>query len=347
MKTIITQGQITICLLLIFLGLSTTIAAQTTLLTLHRTDGKKVQYSYSEKPNIFFNDEYLFVKTANIETEYPISFIDHYTLNETEDPMSLKDIMIDNDTINNFYNATDIQNCNITYRRTFYNTEWQPLYVPFCIKYSQLNEFFEIAVINNFHQYDDDNNGSFDRTELEIRRVTEERTLMANYPYLIKAKETGTYKLNFPETTIYSSENYTIDCSSVELKYSFTGTNERINNLRGKGYYILENGCILKAYSSSQYIEPFRWYLTISARGEQFMENPIFLEANSIHIVDVNESTSSIENIVESPSSTLLERELLSKNVFNMHGQNVKFANEGLYIIMSNDGSIKKVFINN
>lgn len=343
MKTFISVRQLTFCLTTICLAVSTTMAAQPTILTLHRTDGKKVQYSYLEKPNIFFNHEILIIKTEKIETEYPLSLIDHYTLNETEDPLSLKDVLIDNDTINSFYNTSDIQNCNISYKRTFLDTEWQPLYVPFCLKYSQLSELFEIAVINNFHQYDDDNNGTFDRTELEIRRVTEERTLMANYPYLIKAIEPGTYNISIPEETIYASENYTIDCSSIELKYSFTGTYEKIDNLRGKGYYILENGCIQKAYRSSQYIEPFRWYLTISPRGEQFMENPILLEANPIRIVDMNETTTSIEKSIESLSSKLIERSI---NVFNLHSQNAKISNEGLYIIKSNDGSVNKVFIN-
>jgi len=326
----------------------TAIDAQNTMLSIHRKDGKKIQYSFLDYPQIMFDKEYIMVKTKNIETQYPLDLIEKYTINESEDPLSLKDILIDNDTINSFYNATDIQNCNITYRRTFQNTEWQALYVPFNISFAQIQEEFEIAVINNFHQYDDDNNGKFDRTELEIKRVTENRTLMANYPYLIKAKTEGTKSIYLPETVLQATEDYSIDCSSVEWKYTFTGTCNRLDNLRSNGFYVLENGYLSKAHSSSQYLEPFRWYLTITSRGNQYLEDPISLSANTIRIVETDDITTGIENVKNEELSTILSKEERYKTgIYSINGtssSNKKF--NGLYIIRTNDGGIKKVFIN-
>jgi hypothetical protein len=347
MKTIIHNTLSSLGLILLGCMTTSTTFAQSNVLSIHRKDGKKIQYSFLDYPQIMFDNEYLMVKTKNIETQYPLDLIEKYTINESEDPLSLKDILVNNDTINSFYNATDIQNCNITYKRTFDDTEWQTLYVPFCIKYSLLQENFEIAVINNFHQYDDDNNGKFDRTELEIKKVTEECTLMANYPYLIKAKTEGTKHIYLPETVLQATEDYAIDCSSVEWKYTFTGTYNRINNLRSKGIYVLENGSLTKAYSSSQYLAPFRWYLSITSRGNQFLEDPIILSANSIRIVEIEDNTTGIKNIKNEALSTILSYEERHKNsIYSIEGNSTSIKQAGLYIIRTNDGSIKKVFIN-
>jgi hypothetical protein len=348
MKTIIHNTLSSLGLILLGCMTTSTTFAQSNVLSIHRKDGKKIQYSFLDYPQIMFDNEYLMVKTRNIETQYPLDLIEKYTINESEDPLSLKDILVNNDTINSFYNATDIQNCNITYKRTFDDTEWQTLYVPFCIKYSQLQENFEIAVINNFHQYDDDNNGKFDRTELEIKKVTEECTLMANYPYLIKAKTEGTKHIYLPETVLQATEDYAIDCSSVEWKYTFTGTYNRINNLRLKGIYVLENGSLTKAYSSSQYLAPFRWYLTITSRGNQFLEDPIILSANTIRIVEIADNTTGIENIQkEELSTTLSNGNRYTKRIYSIAGNKTFIQHNGLYIIRTQDGGIKKVFINN
>ena len=69
-----------------------------------------------------------------------------------------------------YINETDVKNCDITYIRTFDDTEWQSLYVPFEIEAVNYSEDFEFALINNFHQYDDNNDGIFDRIELEIKQ---------------------------------------------------------------------------------------------------------------------------------------------------------------------------------
>ncbi|MBR1788972.1 MAG: leucine-rich repeat domain-containing protein, partial [Bacteroidaceae bacterium] len=62
----------------------------------------------------------------------------------------------------------DTEYDELTYTRTFSNTDWQALYVPFPMKYDDWKSDFEVARINNLHQWDDDDNGTIDRTKLEV-----------------------------------------------------------------------------------------------------------------------------------------------------------------------------------
>ena len=79
----------------------------------------------------------------------------------------------------------------ITYTRNFTHTGWQALYVPFDIPYDAISDKFDVAELNNFHQYDDNNDGGFDRTELEVLRLKAGSTIEHHTPYVIRAKETG------------------------------------------------------------------------------------------------------------------------------------------------------------
>jgi hypothetical protein len=116
----------------------------------------------------------------------------------------------------------------ITYTRTFNNTNWQALYVPFEIPVTaELLADLEVAYINNVHQRDYDDDGVTEQTEVEAFKITK-GTLRANYPYLIRAKEAGKKIITVTNTTLYATEENSIDCASVFISYTFTGTYKRL-----------------------------------------------------------------------------------------------------------------------
>lgn len=316
-----------------------TIFAQSEVLTLYKRDGTKVQYSFIEKPVMHHQGENLVVKTEAIEVVYPFGDLVKYTVNESKEVVNLKKIVIDNDNMTEYINETDIDDCDITYIRTFTDTLWQSLYVPFDIEPARFANEYEFALINNFHQYDDNNDGVFDRVELEIRRCDPTKVLQANYPYLIRAKECGTKSMEIGNTCLYATEDFSIDCSSVEFLYTFTGGYITITDLRKRGCYYLDGGYLTKAYKSSQELEPFRWTMSITARGSQYKDSPIIVGSRKIKVRIIGESdTTGIEEIGNT-STTPVE-------IYDLNG--VRYNNtdkSGIYIMRMKDGGYKKVFI--
>ena len=324
---------------IIFLFKTTPLYAQSEVLTIYMNDGNTLNYSLDEYPKISFDDKDLKVTTNKVEVSYPLCEVKCYSLESSEASYNPRDIIIDEDELSSFLNASEISDCNIVYKRTFDDTEWQSLYVPFDIDISCLNEDFDVAVINNFHQYDDDNDGTFDRTVLEIKKVTSRKTLMANWPYLIRSKASGEKTISILDATLYPTEAYSIDCSSVELKYTFTGTYETISNLKTNGYYILKGGRLEKSYTSTETLPPFRWYMHITPRSEQFKNNPIILQSRAIEIVEIAGDTTSIEDVNDSKA-------FLQTETYRIDGTQISSYNKGLYIMKMHDGSYRKVVVN-
>ena len=129
----------------------------------------------------------------------------------------------------------------VNYKRKFSDTAWQPWYMPFDVELSDIENELEVACLNNVHQYDDNKDGEIDRTELEAISLVE-GTLSANYPYIVRAKSTGTKNFVFDNVTIEPFENNSYDCSSLSTKFIFTGYNNAIDY--NSSYYELENDCL-------------------------------------------------------------------------------------------------------
>lgn len=336
--TNISKGMIMSLFLITAIFFCCQVSAQTNLLTLYKTDGTTASYPFAQHPTLVYRNDSIIVRSPEMEISYPASNIRKYTLNETMDIVDPNEVVINNDIIDSYSNGEDISNCNICYIRTFTDTQWSSLYVPFDIPVSVIDEDFDIAVINNFHQYDDDKDGIFDRTELEIRRSSSSDVLQANYPYLIRAKEVGTRTISILSSTLYATDLYPIDCSSIELKYTFTGTYDRITNLRSSGYYFLENGSLNKTYSTAKTLDPFRWYMTITPRSSQYKDSPIILKSKPITVRLIEEYNTAIND-------PHLLKETTSSTSYSIHGYKTKPTGTGVYIIRISDGGVKKVFI--
>lgn len=311
--------------------------SQNKLLTIYLNGGKKVTYTFSSRPVISFTNDNLIVKNTEQEITSPLSIVTKYTVNETEQIFDPNHIIIDEDETKNFHCDSYFSNCHISYYRTFDDTEWQPLYVPFEIKTESLFDEFQIATINNFHQYDDDGDGISDRTELEIKKVITSETLLPNYPYLIKAKSTGRKKVDIYNTILYPTEQHSVDCSSVEILYSFTGTYNLLSDLRSDGYYNLTEGQLVPIVSSYDVIPPFRWYMTMMPRTNQFKDSPIILCKSNVRIMVVNDEIDGIDDVNMDVGNTIIHT-INGYKVDNFYGN-------GIYTIRNNNGLTKKIMI--
>ena len=156
----------------------------------------------------------------------------------------------------------------LTYTRTFSNTNWQALYVPFTMEYSEWADGFDVARINDIHQFDDDDNGTIDRTELEVIRVTS-GSIEANTPYLIRAKEAGEKTFTLANRTLYKAEEKSYTVSSWNTLFTFTGTYSGMtgSDMVGNAYYALGDGVLRQAASTDNALSPYRWYVAITDRN--------------------------------------------------------------------------------
>ena len=220
------------------------------------------------------------------------------------------------------YTATDAQTVGqLTYTRNFKNTNWQALYVPFSLDYEEWCDDFDIARVYNFIDYDDNDDGVFDRTYLVVQKKTSGST-EPNYPYLIRAKETGNKTLTLTDKTLVPAESNSIDCSSVDYIYTFTGSYTPVTDMYANGYYALSGGALNKANSASVVLGAQRWYMELTARGGCYTTR-----AQSIKIVVDGEDET--EGIIAPSSSSKGENPV----AYDLMGRGVKGAVKGISIV--------------
>ena len=153
-----------------------------------------------------------------------------------------------------------------TYNRTFTSTGWTTWYVPFELELTKdICDKYDFSRINNVHQYDDNGDGNADRTVVESFRQNAGVKLKANYPYLVRAKNEGYYEMSLPLTNVVPAlaETNSIDCQSVDYKYTFTGTYATMGD-SGSDKYTLSTSGSWKHFKS---LNPMRHYLTITSRN--------------------------------------------------------------------------------
>ena len=217
---------------------------------------------------------------------------------------------------------------SITYNRTFNNTNWQPLYVPFAISYDEWKGNFDVAAINNFHEYTDEM-GQTIKTELEVRLV-KDHTLKPNHPYLIKAHDAAK-PLHIELTTkeISKSDNKSYSCSSMESQYTFTGTYQEMNKLKTNDYIFMSGGKLCKAEDDEVKLFAQRWYLSIESLGSQFGDyNNVGAKAFSFDVKLLDDEATGIDEITV--TRTPLKNR--SEAVYNLNGMRVNGNYKGIVI---------------
>ena len=198
--------------------------------------------------------------------------------------------------------AEDAAKDKINYTRNYAHTSWQALYVPFDIPYDAISDKFDVAELNMFHQYDDNNDGDFDRTELEVLRLKAGSTIEHHTPYVIRAKAAGEYTIALTDATLYKSEAASLDCSSLKYRYVFQGTYSGVggSDMYSNGYYSFSEGTLCKAASASAALGGFRWYVSV----EDLSGTPVSPAAlpAKMRIVEWGEEGGEVTGIAAAPA---------------------------------------------
>ena len=186
---------------------------------------------------------------------------------------------------------------SLAYKRTFYDDKWMAVYVPFAIDCSKLESDYEMATINNFHEYEQED-GTYN-VVLEVKRVTKGGTIPALTPCLIRMKTAPAAEvektLTFENAAFSAAANKSIDCSSVTRYYQFFGTLDGVTGLTADTDFVLNAG---KLYNTSKDTKllPQRWYLSATDRPSTPVEPATMLRSISINVIGDGEATG-IEDI--------------------------------------------------
>ena len=180
----------------------------------------------------------------------------------------------------------------LTYNRTFKHDGWQALYVPFELKCDQIPADYEVATINNFHEFEQ-KDGSFN-TVLEVKPVKNSITIPALTPCLIRMKqapETAEAKtLQFTNVSFAAAADKKIDCASVTRYYQFLGTLNAKTGFDTTSDFVINEGELWKTGSDTE-LNPQRWYLNASDRTGSELNPSVQLSRIAIHVIGGDETT--------------------------------------------------------
>ena len=214
----------------------------------------------------------------------------------------------------------------LVYSRVFKNAEWQPLFVPFAMDYSDWKDQFEVARITDVY----DNGGSSKVLFYLLGEVLTSGSTEANTPYLIRAKSANATvpKLLYVKTgkTIEApSENntaFTVNGNTYNIKGQYTKTKHAYND--GKTF-VMAGGVLKHPHQENgANLGACRWVLTIDAA------NPA--AKFSFGRFD-NDGTTGIEEVTT--------ENVTVKGIYDLSGRKLDAVTEpGVYII---DG--KKVLV--
>ena len=230
-----------------------------------------------------------------------------------------------NDNSNAYTRNTQIDDADVSYTRDF-SKYWEPLYIPFSLKYEDWKDDFEIAYINAIHQYDTNDDGDIDKTVLEFVKIKSGSTY-PNTPYIIRAKEKGKKTLSAKYVTLYESDVNQIKCSTTTQEFIFTGNYKKVSTMDLMAYYTNKYTMHLGDINYINLITgvgAYRWYMEIKDRDSAYGINNNNT-AKEISIRVVGEETTGVANIQHASPNT---------QTYDLNGRKVNENNlkPGMYV---------------
>lgn len=205
---------------------------------------------------------------------------------------------------------------NITYVRTFKNTNIQPWFVPFAVDAKDYKDKVTFYTILS------DVNSSTGLPQYKaIDLDNDETTINANTPYFVSATnaEEITFVANDAKITSTANPGSKTITGSGET-FTLTGIYARKLYQAGDSWYALNGGTFYKA-GTGNYLTPFRVYLTQSSSTSASKPNSIGLFLNEDD--DITGINSATQTVTDDGNDV----------IYNLQGQRVTNPSKGIYII--------------
>lgn len=202
----------------------------------------------------------------------------------------------------------------ITYTRTFKNNNYNAWYMPFELNASDYSDKVTFYDITGVTETDEGWSVQIKETSGKIE---------ANTPYVVKSNSSTSSQVTFSLTdaTLNKTESHSVTKTSDKgSSFTFTGIYTKKFVQDGTGWYGLSGGKFSKQVnaSSGNYLNPFRFYLTITGSAAS--------KANigGFNIADDNDPTG-ISNVnVETQKDNV---------IYDLQGRRVNNPTKGLYIV--------------
>lgn len=187
---------------------------------------------------------------------------------------------------------------SLEYKRTFKHDKWQAVYVPFDIDCNQISDDYEVATINNFHEYEQPDGST--NLELEVKRITYGSTIPALTPCLIRKKQVTddfptTETFHFVDVRFVPAAEKSIDCASVTRYYQFLGILEGKSDFDETSDFCMGQGALYPAQEGKT-LSPQRWYLKATDRTGGSLAVTAQLRSIAIRVISDGAATG-IEDI--------------------------------------------------
>ena len=219
---------------------------------------------------------------------------------------------------------------SLAYNRTFSHNKWVAVYVPFAINCDELPTDMEMAVVNNFHEYEQED-GSYN-VVLEVNRQTS-GTIPALTPCVMRMKtapaEATEKEIQLTNVPFSPAADNFIDCSSVKRYYKFTGSiaEKEAGSLNDGTDFVLNLGKLNKANNQTS-LKAQRWYLSATDRPGYSGASVASLRSIAIQVVGESDVTG-IEDIHVVTEKATSARE----GIFDLQGRRLNSEpSEGVYI---------------
>lgn len=276
-------------------------------------DGTVVEYYVLDISKVRYTPKTTTILLEGEEVTIPSADIDHYTFKSVY-------ALYDGDIYSG--PSADVYD-EIHYFRTFDDTKWQSLYVPFTMSYDDWKDNFEIGSINNVSVEDKDNDGTPDAINVDIT-IIQSGSINPNTPYVIRAKEAGAKVIAIENATLSASEENSTSFSSSDIDFKFTGTYKGVSayNMYENQHFAFISGSLICANNLSSGIMPMRWYMSTELKdgthlGPELNENINIIDVTGIADVAVTSSKDRTYSI----DSRLVNNQNLKAGIYICNGK--------------------------
>ena len=273
---------------------------------------KSVTNNSTDPQSLTESNQFQNVTLSNVTLYVPDASVEDYAEATVWKDFNIRGINWVDLTDGTAYERTEpLESGRVTYTRTFSNTSWQPLYIPFSMDYDEWKDRFDVAYINGIRQYDNDEDGKIDSWTMDVVYI-KDGALYPNTPYLIKAHSTTSDPVIVENKTVYPAESNSIECSTTIMRYTFVGTYTQMTQteLEEENAYIMGGGKLGRPSSSG--LKPYRWYLSVESRDPMY-DAYTSVESIRIRVVGEDGEPEGIEDVVSDTNQEIPAYDLMGR----------------------------------
>ena len=220
---------------------------------------------------------------------------------------------------------------NLVYNRYYPENVWSAWFTPFDVNASYLAaNGLTPAYIEGIHNYDDNQDGTIDRTVMEIIKITNGR-LLAGTPLLVRATVGYLPQLELSNVTMKANDNFNnIHTETATTKFDFIGTYTEITPA-GDNIYSLNNYETIVPYTGN--IQPLRWYCQIEQKPSFIGEetSPALASCIYIKVIGEEDPVTGIRTLYNEDAQTQ-ER---ADGIFDLNGRRLSAPQRGMINIIN------------